>query len=80
MSKFKIGPVSSQRSPEPATREEFVSGASLIRSQAGSRPVKPIRLNLDLDPEIHKRLKLRAVETETSVAALVRDLIVRELN
>jgi predicted HicB family RNase H-like nuclease len=77
--KFKVGPSTTGSADKPATREEFVSGAALVQSQAGTRPPKPVRLNLDLDPEVHKQLKLRAVENGTTIAKLVRDLITREI-
>lgn len=82
MSKFKIGPSSANKPAAgnaPATVEEFAAGAAMVQSQAGARPAKPVRLNLDLDPETHRRLKLRAVESGTTIAQLVRELIVREL-
>jgi predicted HicB family RNase H-like nuclease len=82
MSKFKIGPSAANKPTSgstPATTAEFVAGAAMVQSQAGSRPVKPVRLNLDLDPETHRRLKMRAVESGTSIAQLVRELIAREL-
>lgn len=77
--KFKLSPKTSSPAKKPASREEFVSGAALVQSQAGTRPPKPVRLNLDLDPEVHKQLKLRAVENGTTIAKLVRDLITREI-
>lgn len=82
MSKFKIAPREASRPAAgnaPATVEEFAAGAAMVQSQAGNRPPKPVRLNLDLDPETHRRLKMRAVESSTTVAKLVRDLIAREL-
>lgn len=36
---------------------------------------KPIRLNLDLDPDLHKALKVRAAQNEETVADIVRRLI-----
>jgi len=83
MSKFKIssGPSiggNGQTKP-PATRDEFVSGAALVKSQAGTRPPKPVRLNLDLDPDLHRSLKIRAIDQGMTVAQLVRGLIVNEL-
>lgn len=78
MSKFKI-PEKTTHADKPATREEFVSGAALVKSQAGTRPPKPVRLNLDLDPEVHKQLKLRAVENGMTIAQLVRGLIAQEI-
>lgn len=51
MSKFKIAAtLKSSTAEKPATKEDFVAGASMVRSQAGDRPPKPIRLNLDLEP------------------------------
>lgn len=79
MSKFKLAPSPTPKIDDPITREQFVAGASLIHSQSARRPIKPVRVNFDLDPETHKRLKLRAIESGTTVAALVRDLIVSEL-
>ncbi|SAL51323.1 hypothetical protein [Caballeronia concitans] len=78
MSKFKISS-NTTRTEKPATREEFVSGAALVQSQAGTRPPKPVRLNLDLDPELHRQLKLRAVENGMTIAQLVRGLIAQEI-
>lgn len=79
MSKFKVGPRTGGATDRPATRQEFVSGAALVQSQAGTRPPKPVRLNLDLDPEVHRQLKLRAVENGMTIAQLVRGLITREI-
>lgn len=79
MSKFKLTPSANSTFDPPKSQEEFVAGASLVQSQAAKRPAKPIRLNLDLDPALHRRLKIRALEADTTVAALVRDLITREL-
>lgn len=80
MSKFKIAAAQKSSATEkPATKEDFVAGASMVQSQAGTRPPKPIRLNLDLEPELHRRLKLRAVESGVTIAQLVRTLITREL-
>lgn len=85
MSKFKLRastPVEisgSASAPSPISREEFVSGASMVRSQVGDRPVKPIRLNFDLDPAVHQRLRLLAAERSKTVAEIVRQLILREL-
>ncbi|AJW93570.1 hicB family protein (plasmid) [Burkholderia gladioli] len=80
MSKFKIAAKSgSHPSSEPMTHAEFAAGAAMVQSQAGNRPAKPIRLNLDLDPDLHRRLKVRAAEAGISIAELVRGLITREL-
>jgi len=80
MSKFKIAPKATQpAATAPASVEAFAAGAAMVKSQAGDRPAKPVRLNLDLDPETHRRLKVRAAEAGKSIAQMVRELIDREL-
>lgn len=80
MSKFKLTPAAKTAvSTKPATEAEFVAAAAMVQSQAGTRPPKPVRLNLDLDPETHRALKIRATENGVSIAQLVRTLIAREL-
>ncbi|MFM0705628.1 ribbon-helix-helix protein [Paraburkholderia sediminicola] len=80
MSKFKIAPKTSQPpAAAPESVEAFAAGAAMVKSQTGDRPAKPIRLNLDLDPGMHRRLKIRAAEAGKSIAQLVRELIDREL-
>lgn len=80
MSKFKIAAKSASQPPsKPMTPAEFAAGAALVQSQAGNRPPKPVRLNLDLDPDLHRRLKVRAAESGISIAELVRGLIAREV-
>ena len=79
--KFKIGAKKAdQAAPAPASVKEFADQASMVQSQVGTRPPKPIRLNLDLDPEIHDRLKRRALDRGVTVANLVRQLIAGELS
>lgn len=81
MSKFKVATKSGSHAPsKPMTTAEFAAGAALVQSQTGNRPAKPIRLNLDLDPELHRRLKVRAAEAGISIAELVRGLITREIS
>lgn len=79
MSKFKVSSKPNP-SPAPATREQFAEDAALVQAQTGGRPLKPIRVNFDLDLTTHRRLKLRAVETGTNVAMLIRHLIQIELS
>jgi hypothetical protein len=74
MSKFKVTSKPVVEKP-PLTREQFAAGAAMVQSQTGGRPLKPIRINFDLDPEIHRRLKMRAVSRGVSVAQIVRQLI-----
>lgn len=81
MSKFKIAkPATASSAQQPQSIEEFGNTAPMVKSQTGGRPLKPIRLNLDLDPVLHKRLKIAAVEAGEPVAALVRKWIIAGLN
>lgn len=87
MSKFKL----STKSPaaqiagtgaadHPDTPEAFAAGAAMVQSQAGGRPPKPVRVNFDLVPELHRRLKMRAVTEGKTVAELVRHWIEVQLD
>lgn len=78
MSKFRIS--SKPLSTPPGSREQFADGAAMVQAQTGGRPIKPIRVNFDLDVVTHRRLKFRAIERGTSVATLVRGLIEEELD
>lgn len=64
----------------PRSIEELAAGASLVQTQTDGRPVKPVRINFDLDPATHQRLKRRALDRHQAVAELVRELIVDELS
>lgn len=84
MSKFKIpakaATKSSSNNPPPSSVAEFAAGAAMVQSQSSERPPKPVRLNLDLDPDTHDRLKRRALDQKKTVAGLVRQLIDSELS
>ena len=75
MSKFKINTKPSVKAEHPSNIEEFGASAAMAKSQSGGRPVKPIRLNLDIEPELHRRLKLKAIDAGIPVAVLVREWI-----
>lgn len=47
---------------------------------AAPRATRPKRLTLDLPPELHRALKLRAVDLDVPMAELLRVLIERALN
>jgi hypothetical protein len=79
MSKFKVSSKPNP-GPAPASREQFAEGAAMVKAQTGGRPLKPIRVNFDMDLATHRRLKLRAIDRGLSVAQLVRQLIDVELN
>lgn len=42
--------------------------------------VKPKRLTIDIDPTLHKRLKMSCVNRDIQIADLLRKLIERELD
>ncbi len=72
MSKFKIAPKSVTLAAAPASIEAFGAGAAMVKTQSGDRPEKPVRLNLDIEPALHRRLKQVAFDTDTKIAVLVR--------
>ena len=78
MSKFKVTSKPAGSMP-PVSAEQFAAGAAMVQSQTGGRPLKPVRVNFDLDPETHRRLKMRALNRGASVAQIVRQLIEDEL-
>ncbi len=41
--------------------------------------VKPKRLTIDIDPSLHKKLKMSCVNRDIQIADLIRTLIEREL-
>lgn len=63
----------------PASLQEFAAGAAMVQSQTGGRALKPVRVNVDLDPEVHRSLKRLAIDRDTNIAGLLRELINREL-
>lgn len=85
MAKFKIPTpnaqeqASEQKGGDVASVDKFIQGAALATAVTQGRGIKPQRLNLELDVEIHRKLKIRAAERGVSISALVRALIDREL-
>jgi hypothetical protein len=75
MSKFKISAKPPVPAETPGSIQEFGNAAPMVKAQTGGRGIKPVRLNLDLDPATHKRLKLAAIEAGVPVAVLVRQWI-----
>lgn len=51
------------------------SQTALRRRRRPADPASPTRLNVDLDRETHKRLKMVAVNADMFVSDLVRDLL-----
>ena len=46
---------------------------------SAARPPKPKRLTIDIDPTLHKRLKLYCFQQDIVMADLLRDLIEQKL-
>jgi hypothetical protein len=78
-SKFKLPLPAATLESCPTSTEEFASNAGMVRSQQRPRPLKPIRLNLDLTPDLHERVKLRAAGLRFTGAQYVRALILKDL-
>lgn len=68
---------------DPASRiaatRQFVDGAAMVQSQAPEYPVKPKRLNVDLDPQTHTKLKVAAAAANVAMADLIRTWIDEKL-
>ena len=76
MSKFQLKPRVTADDSMPSNSIDFIAGATLVQSHnAKTRPEKPIRLNLDITPPVHRALKLYALENGVSVSEVVRSLI-----
>ena len=76
MNKFQLNPRYAADESAPSKPIDFIAGATFVQSQAAkSRPEKPIRLNLDIAPPVHRLLKLYALENGMSVSEVVRSLI-----
>ncbi|MDN7182386.1 hypothetical protein M0D69_31085 [Caballeronia sp. SEWSISQ10-4 2] len=78
-SKFKLQPHTARPELRPASPEDFSNDAGMVRSQQQPRPLKPVRLNLDLTPDFHERVKLRAAYLRLTGAQYVRELILKDL-
>lgn len=66
-------------SPSTPAPETPASAPAYSQMTTPTRPPKPCRLNVELEPHIHTRLRHLAVARGTSVSALIRIAIEREL-
>ncbi|MGF6877270.1 plasmid partition protein ParG [Paraburkholderia sp. MM5477-R1] len=78
-SKFKLPLPAATAEPRPTNTEEFANGAGMVHSQQPQRPLKPVRLNLDLTPDLHERVRRRAADLRLTGAQYVRELILKDL-
>ena len=68
---------------DPAAADAFVAGGAeqptapqlVEQAQASAEKVKFKRLTIDLDPQLHKRLKARTAEEDTTIADVARKLL-----
>lgn len=67
------------KSVAPQSVEAFIGNAALANAVTQGRALKPMRLNVDLDVETHRKLKIRATEQGVSISELIRGLVLKEL-
>jgi predicted HicB family RNase H-like nuclease len=65
---------------DPAVVEAFVANgaekpAAVPEPEKPAAEVKPKRLTIDIDKSLHKRLRARALEEDTTIAEVVRKLL-----
>lgn len=69
--------------PEPtkqaAAKKEAARPAAPARRDPDAPPVKKVRLSVDVFPETHKRLRIRAIENDSDIMRYVEMLIERDL-
>lgn len=75
-------PVSVQKKKsKPAAKKPTASKKKSKPVPSKKEPVKrKVRLSVDVTPEIHKRLKIRAIEKDSDIMRYVAMLIERDLN
>ena len=65
----------------PKAKAEVDKWVETRGSTVAEKPaVKPKRLTIDIDPSLHKKLKMSCVNRDIQIADLIRTLIERELS
>lgn len=77
-SKFKLSPARPGTEPATVTASsiaEFAGATAMVASQTDAKPTRMFRLNLDIDADHHRRLKIRTIEEEVTVSDIIRKLV-----
>ena len=64
------------RPPKQSTADDWVSDKALPKERA---TVKPVRMTVELDPAMHRELKIHCTMSGIWISELMRDLISAEL-
>ncbi len=64
------------RPPKKPTADQWVENKVVLQKER----VKPKRLTIEIDPGLHRELKIHCASTETRIVDLIRNLISNELN
>lgn len=64
------------RPPKQPTADDWITDKELPK---GKSTVKPVRMTVELDPEIHRALKIHCTMKGIWISELMRDLIDQEL-
>ena len=64
---------------DPAAADKWVGAGSEVQPDAPPSPeapkLKPKRLTIDIEPELHRLLRVRTAEENTTIADVARELL-----